>query len=110
MVDQNGRVASASADEETMEVEAKGPVAACVRFEGYYRTEKGEPLARHITRVETFAGQPVAKITHTLVLCKSTTNLWFKDIGWEFAVAPGANPKAFFGVSRSDHQKSLAIG
>jgi len=108
VVDQSGRLASASADGETMEIEARGPVAACVRFEGFYRTAAGEQLARHITRVEVFAGQPFAKITHTLTLTNDTNKVWFKDIGWEFAVSPGANPKAVFGVSREEWAKSLS--
>ena len=108
VVDQQGRSASASADDETMQIEARGPVAACVRFEGFYRTSKGEPLARHITRIEAFAGQPFAKVTHTLVLTCDTNEVWFKDIGWEFAVEPGAEPKAVFGVSREEWQKSMA--
>jgi hypothetical protein len=109
VVDQAGRIGSASAEEESMEIEAKGPIASCVRFEGWYKTEKGENLARHITRVECFAGQAFAKVTHTLVLCNSTTNCWFKDIGLEFAVATGSNPQALFAISRADPQKSLPI-
>jgi hypothetical protein len=107
VVDQTGRIASASAEDETMVIEARGPVASCVRFEGWYKTDKGENLARHITRVECFAGQPFARVTHTLVLSQSTTNVWFKDIGWEFAVEPGSNPQALFGISRSNWQKTL---
>ena len=61
VVDQQGRVASAAADGETMEIEASGPITASVRFEGNYRTRTGEDLARHITRVEVFAGQPSAQ-------------------------------------------------
>jgi hypothetical protein len=109
VTDQTGRTGSASAEEETMVVEANGPVASCVRFEGWYKTQKGENLARHITRVENFAGQPFAKITHTLVLTESTTNLWFKDIGWEFAVQVGSDPKAIFGNSRENWKESLAV-
>jgi hypothetical protein len=109
VMDQTGRIGSASADEETMLIEARGPVAACVRFEGWYKTEKGENLARHITRVECFAGQPHAKVMHTLVLCNSTTNLWFKDIGWEFAVDAENNPTALFGISRQDWQKTYSV-
>ena len=106
--DQTGRVASASARGETLRVEARGPVAACVRFEGYYRLPGGEQLARHITRVEAFAGQPFAKVTHTLVISRDTNMVWFKDIGWEFAVEPGAEPRAVFGVSRESWAKSVA--
>ncbi|MBC8230213.1 hypothetical protein H8E77_11755 [bacterium] len=50
VIDQNGQLASASADNATMKVEADGPVAACVRCEGFYRTAEGKQLARHITR------------------------------------------------------------
>jgi len=107
VVDQKGRTASASAEGETMVVEASGPVAACVRFEGFYRTPSGEQLARHITRVEAFAGQPFAKVTHTLVLTNDTNEVWFRDIGWEFSVESGGGAKAVFGVSRSDWAKSL---
>jgi len=108
VIDQTGRVGSASAEGEEIEVEARGPVASCVRFEGYYRTEKGEPLARHITRVENFAGRVEAKVTHTLVLCNSTTKCWFTDIGWELAATPGDNPEARFGVSRGDWRKTVS--
>ena len=108
VTDQKGRVASASADGETMQTEARGPVAACVRFEGFYRTADREPLARHITRIEASAGQPFAKVTHTLVLCRDTNEVWFQDVGWELAVEPGTGPKATFGVSRDEWQKSLA--
>ena len=108
VVDQNGAPASASADGETMEIESRGPVAACVRFEGFYVTKNGEPLAKHITRVEAFAGRPFARITHTLILTNDTNKVWFKDIGWEFAVEPGANPSAVFNISREDWRKSVA--
>ena len=108
VVDQTGRTVSASADGETMQIEARGPVAACVRFEGFYKTAEGEALARHITRVEAFAGQPFAKITHTLVLTNDTNEVWFRDLGWELAVEPGADPTALFGTSRAEWQKSVA--
>ena len=72
VIDQQGRLAAASAAEETVEVEARGPVAACVRFEGWYASADGIRLARHITRVECHAGQPDAVVTHTLVLTEDT--------------------------------------
>ena len=82
-------MASASADDETLTVEARGPIAACVRLEGFYRTEDGVPLARHITRVEAFSGQAAANVTHTLVVSNDTNEVWFREIGWEFAVEAG---------------------
>jgi len=102
VTDQKDRIASAVAEEESMVLEARGPVAACVRFEGWYATDKGERLARHITRVECFAGDPQARVTHTLVLTRDTNEVWFRDIGWEFAVEDGEKPEALFGSSRSD--------
>ncbi|MBM3891486.1 MAG: hypothetical protein FJ388_20430, partial [Verrucomicrobia bacterium] len=109
VVDQNGRVASASAEGETMIVEARGPVAACVRFEGDYRTADGTRLARHITRLEFFAGQAAARVQHTLVLCEDSNKVWFNDIGWELAVEPGADESAFFATAREDFAKSVAV-
>lgn len=105
VVDQKGQVARASADGETMLIEARGPVASCVRFEGFYRTSDGTQLARHITRVECRAGQPSASVTHTLVLTHDTNEVWFREIGWELAVDAGAEPRATFGVSADQHEK-----
>ncbi len=109
VIDQQGRTASASAEGETMAVEASGPVAACVRFEGPYATADGEELARHITRVEARAGQPQLTITHTLVLTRDSNEVWFRDIGWELAVAPGADAQAVFGTSREDWQAATSV-
>ena len=100
VIDQKGRLGIASEDGETMIVESRGPVAACVRFEGFYRDGDGTSLARHITRVECWAGRREAKVTHTLVMCNDTNEVWLKDIGWELSVAPGAQPGALFGAAR----------
>jgi len=99
VVDQAGRVASASADDETLTVEARGPIAACVRLEGFYRTEDGVPLARHITRVEAFSGQAAANVTHTLVVSNDTNEVWFREIGWEFAVEAGGAVRGLFNTN-----------
>ena len=107
VVDQRGRLARASADGESMAIEARGPVTACVRFEGFYRTPQGEALARHVTRVEAFAGQPFVNVTHTLILTRDTNEVWFKDIGWELAVEPGTAPSAIFNTSRDEWRRSL---
>lgn len=109
VVDQNGRVGRAVAEEETAVIEARGPVAACVRFEGWYAAPDGARMARHITRVECFAGQPFANVTHTLVITEDTNKVWFKEIGWELAVDPGAGPRGVFNTSRDDWRKSLAV-
>jgi len=107
VVDQTGRTASAASEGETLEVKARGPVAACVRLEGFYKTAQGEPLARHITRVEAFAGRPFAKVTHTLVITRDTNEVWFKEVGWELGVAPGAAAKGVFNIARSDPGRTV---
>jgi len=109
VVDQKGRVGSASADGEKMEIKRAGPVAACVRFEGFYTTAEGVNLARHITRVEAFAGQLFARVTHTLVLTNDTNEVWFKEIGWELAADGGERPEAVFGTSRDDFDKMQTL-
>lgn len=107
VIDQQGRTASASAEGETMVVEASGPVAACVRFEGPYVTEDGEELARHITRVEARAGQPWVDVTHTLVLTRDTNEVWFRDIGWELQTENVGQATALFATSREDPTESV---
>ena len=109
VVDQNGRIASAAAEGETMEIESRGPVSACVRFEGDYRTADGQRLARHITRLEFYAGQAEANIQHTLVLTEDSNEIWFTDIGWELAVDAGGDAAASFAISRKDASKFVNV-
>ncbi len=106
VTDQNGRVASASTTDETMTIESNGSIAATIRFEGNYATASGEILARHITRLEFFAGQSTANITHTLILTRNSNEIQFSDIGWELSVTPGSNPTANFGSDRNDWRQS----
>lgn len=109
VVDQNGRLGVSSAEGMDVRVEADGPVAASVRFEGWYRDAEGAPMARHITRVEAFAGQPFANVTHTLVITEDTNEVWFKEAGWEFSAAPGAAPRAVFNVDRADPSAAFPV-
>lgn len=109
VIDQLGRMASAAADN-SMLIEASGPITASIRFEGFYRTAEGEALARHITRVEFFAGQQAAAITHTLVLIHDTNELWFNEVGWEWTAAPGDPVDAIFSLApNSEDTLSVAL-
>ncbi len=110
LIDQLGRLATASGRDADVRIEAAGPVAAAVRIEGDYRLASGkggaegddEAVARHITRVELFADMPFARVTHTLVLSRDTREVWFQEVGWEFDLAEGSDPEAMFATSRSD--------
>ncbi|MBT3376212.1 MAG: hypothetical protein HN742_28930 [Lentisphaerae bacterium] len=109
VVDQRGRLARASSEGETVTIEARGPVTACVRLEGWYDTDDGQHLARHITRIECFAGQQAARVSHTLVLTEDTNDVWFKEAGWEFAVRPGTDASAVFNVDHRDLGRTTTI-
>ncbi|HNS32252.1 MAG TPA: hypothetical protein PKN36_04680, partial [bacterium] len=102
VVDQKGRVGKASATGSSMEIESDGPVSAVVKIEGFYKTEQGEELARHITRLKFGAGRQEAEVTHTLILTRNTNEVWFRDIGWEFDVSAGADAKALFSIIPGD--------
>ncbi|MDF1752015.1 MAG: hypothetical protein P1U89_04475 [Verrucomicrobiales bacterium] len=102
ITNQDGVVASAAAEGETMDIESRGPVSACIRFEGDYRTAEGKRMARHITRLEFSAGQPDVQIQHTLVLTEDSNEVWFTDIGWELALPAGTSKGASFATSRLD--------
>jgi len=108
VIDQEGNVASASADGEDVQIETDGPVAACVRFEGFYRRDDGTPVARHVTRLEFSAGQAFVRATHTFTITCDTNEVWFRDIGWELATAPGNGPSAAFGTARADWRQSAS--
>ncbi|HNS32091.1 MAG TPA: hypothetical protein PKN36_03850 [bacterium] len=98
LIDQKGRLAVASGKDADIRVESPGPVSAVIRIEGFYRTPEGEELARHITRLHFFAGRAGVEAVHTLVITRDTNEVWFKDIGWEFDISPGAAPSALFGL------------
>jgi hypothetical protein len=108
VVDQRGRVASAAADTE-MRVESAGPLSASVRFEGFYRTAGGEPLARHITRVEFYANRASAHVTHTLVLTRNTNDTWFREVGWELALRQPAAEAIFAGSPYHAWQQTTVV-
>lgn len=99
--DQKDRIAVISEQDALLEVEAEGPLAACVRMEGFYRTEDGEPLARHITRLEFFSGRAEVKVTHTLVLTRDSNEIWFKEVGWELQADAGPDAYALFNSERA---------
>lgn len=102
VVDQAGREGVATAVDTTVEVEAQGPVAASVRIEGPYVDSGGHVMARHITRIEAFAGERHAKVTHTLVLVNDTNQVWFREIGWALKASVGNGPAAVFNRSRAE--------
>ena len=99
VVDHEGRIGKASDRNASMKIESTGPVSAVIRIEGDYVTDEGENLARHITRLTFTAGRTEVGITHTLVITRNTGDVWFRDIGWEFEVYPGAEPRGSFSMT-----------
>jgi hypothetical protein len=100
VIDQEDREGTASTARDEMQIEASGPIVSCVRFEGDYVASEGEVLAHYVVRIENWAGQPFARVTHTLVLTQETSKTWLKEVGWEFSMAAADRPKAWFNTSR----------
>ncbi|MBM4083984.1 MAG: hypothetical protein FJ272_04265, partial [Planctomycetes bacterium] len=87
VVDNRGRKAIAGKDasaEQAVSEPENASVHACVRREGWYVTDSGDKVARHITRLHFCRGKSFVRIQHTLVLTEDTNKLWFRDIGVRF--------------------------
>jgi len=109
VVDQRGRSARASTSGAEIQVESRGPISAVLRIEGDYLTDEGEALARHITRLHFAAGRPEARAVHTLLLTRDSSQVWFREIGWEFEVAAGGEAKAVLAVSAENAEESVTV-
>lgn len=106
VVNQNGiaGVIGKDAEEGQLQFETAGEnrfepeplLRAVFRREGWYVTESGERLARHITRLFFDAGSPSARIEHTLILTEDTEKTWFDEYGLRFRFASAAIPDRVF--------------
>lgn len=119
-IDQNGVVAFAGNDDEAgqlvletlTEERAEGaPLLRIVfRREGWYVTEAGDRVARHITRMHFRAGQPEVRFEHTFILTESTEELWFSEYGMHLAFAQAGRPdEAFVPMSEADDSDILDV-
>jgi len=95
VMDQNGRLGTVR-DALEWTLEESGPLALSLRSEGEYTTDQGERLARFILRLEFFEGQTPARFVHTLILTEDTNEVWFREVGWEFAVPGTMDGEAHF--------------
>ncbi|HEV7278864.1 MAG TPA: hypothetical protein VGN57_01520 [Pirellulaceae bacterium] len=94
VLDHTGREAIIGRDRSREQVQAEPAVSeiqqqsaslrATLRREGWYVTDDGQQVARHITRLHFYRGHSFVRIEHTLVLTEDTDNLWFRDIGVRF--------------------------
>jgi len=109
VIDQNGRLAKAFGKDASGKIESAGPVSAVIKIEGFYKTDEGESLARHITRLQFSAGRSEVSATHTLILTRDTNELWFREAGWEFETGPGNEAKALFNLSAEKNEDVQTI-
>ena len=109
VVDQIGRLAKAGSKDASVKLEADGPVSAVIRVEGFYVTDDGEELARHITRLEFNSGRPEVSATHTLVLTQDTNKVLFIEVVWEFETVDTKNVKGLFSVASENPQDISTI-
>ncbi len=101
LVDQKGRVGRVAGKDTTLQTEFAGPLAACFRVGGIYRSEEGEELARFTVWLEFAEGRPECRIRHHLVLTRDTNEVWFKEIGWEFLLAAWRAAEAAWAPERA---------
>jgi hypothetical protein len=67
-------------------------VKAVVKREGWYVTEAGERMARHVTRLVFYAGSSDFKVEHALVISNDTGKVWFREYGLRLAYSESARP------------------
>ncbi len=110
VVDQNGRVGTASAKDATLTVESRGPVEACIKVAGPYRAQDGQEMARYEMRLQFFAGESQVRIGHTFIVSQPTDRLWFREIGWELKAPPALSGlEAIFGIDADNWKKSITV-
>jgi hypothetical protein len=103
IIDQNDRIAQH--EELTKVIEKQNSVTACIKIEGVYKYLT-EELARHITRLEFFYGQPQVKVTHTLILTRNTNQIWFKEMGWELPIPNSVGSNKIINISTDNLDNS----
>lgn len=104
VIDQNDRIAQH--EELTKVIEKQNSVTACIKIEGIYKYLT-EELARHITRLEFFYGQPQVKVTHTLILTRDTNEIWFKEMGWEIPLPNSIGGNKMINISTDNLDNSI---
>lgn len=63
-------------------IESAGPLCAVVRCSGWYRSEDGGRICRHVTRFVAHGGLPWVRVHHTLVFCADSREVAIADVGW----------------------------
>jgi hypothetical protein len=85
VIDQHGRLGRPLPEETSVNLEWQGPLAACFRVDGVYASEAGEELARFVAWFEFAAETSEVRVTHHFILTRDTREVWFREVGWEFA-------------------------
>lgn len=73
-------------DRRRIEVEAAGPVRACVRVDGFYTGPAGQRIVEYRTRYHFFAGLGLMKVVDEFRIVGSADGVRFADIGFSLAV------------------------
>lgn len=118
-IDQDGTLATIGGDtddgqlryETSAEERPEGaPVLRAVfRREGWYVTEAGVKIARHITRLIFEPGAGV-KVAHSFIFSEDTNKVWFTDYGLRLNYAKGGQPDTvFFPASDQADAKSVKV-
>jgi len=94
LVDQQGRVFTASADGEAYQVrvERRGPLHTVVRADGRYVTADGEAKCRYIARMHFYLDRPFIRLQHTFLFTEDSDDLQLRDLGVRVSLPEGVVP------------------
>lgn len=101
MIDDRGTRYLLAPDDFEVTVEQAGPLHAVIKISGWYRSPAGEKFCQFAARLHTDAGSPAVRVEHTFIVGFDTDRTRLKDIALTFALRPGSQPKATFGVEHS---------
>ncbi len=119
-IDQDGTLATIGGDTDDGQLryetgaeerpEGAPVLRAVFRREGWYVTEAGVKIARHITRLIFEPGAAGVKVAHSFILSEDTEKVWFTDYGLRLNYAKAGQPDTvFFPASDQADAKSVKV-
>ena len=87
-----------------VEIEEKGALQVTLRAEGWHVSRSGGRCGRYVVRLTAWAGSPIVRMSHTLILTADSRKVRYRDL----AVRPGwIGQRVLFGAAGD---KALTVG
>lgn len=92
-IDAAGQRASSAGDgqDRKITVEARGPVRACVRVDGFYTDPDGKRILAYRTRYHFFAGLGLIKVVDEFRVIGSTKGVTWRDVAFDLKLPDSPN-------------------